>query len=517
MAALQRFGAILLADLRERTRSTRFWTMLVLMTVVIWWCFPTPEEGYLILSMPGGVRGAYSSAWVGLVLAMAYSILLGLGGFYLVRGTLARDFDTRVWQLLVSTPMTRSGYLLAKWASHMLVLMLIAGVGMLVGLVAQWVRAEDRSIDLIELVKPTLLLAVPGMAVTAMFAIWFDLLPWLRRTAGNVLFFFVWVFLIAGSVSQFESKDHDALRANWRSDPNGLAVVAREFNRVRMQQTGKDAGFGFNIGTNRPKSGVKLIQWTSIEPRPLDLFGRLLWLLASIGAVAAAAPLLDWAAARTSAKARARNEGGSRLRWLDRALAPFARHPLTLLASAELKLALRQRRWWWWLLALVAFGLQAFASDKGLGIGLLIAWMLPLDLLARSILRESEHGTGGLMYTASGIVGRLLASRFLSGFALLLGLTAVGVLRLASAEPSAALACVVISASIVSWGLCLGAIFRNPRPFELAMTALAYIAVQGAAVFDVFEQPLLTAQWHALLLIPAWFALGFSWPRLARV
>lgn len=517
MSSLHRFAAILIADLRERTRSLRFWAMLAVMVAVIWMCFPTPTDGYLILAIGGEERGIYSSAWIGLVLSMAYSILLGLGGFYLVRGTLARDFETRVWQLLVSTPMTRSGYLLAKWASHMVVLLLIAGVGLLVGMVAQWVRAEDRSYDLIELIKPTLLLAVPGMAVTAMFAIWFDLLPWLRRTAGNVLFFFVWVFLIAGSLSQFESKDHQALRDNWRSDPNGLTVVAREFNRVRELHTGKEQGFGFNIGSPRSKHGPVLVPWTSFEPRAADVFGRLLWLLFAMAGAVAGAPLLDWAATRTTGKEKAHSQAGAQLRWLDRLLAPFARHPLTLLASAETKLALRQRRWWWWLLALVAFGLQAFGSDEGLGIGLLIAWMLPLDLLARSILREADHGTGALMYTASGIVGRLLAARFLSGFGLLLALTAAGVLRLAFTEPTAALACVVISASIVSWGLGLGAVFRNPRPFELAMTSLAYLAVQGAAVFDVVNQPLLTAQGHALLLIPVWIALGFSWPRMARV
>lgn len=514
---MQRFLAIMLADLRERTRSLRFWLMLVVMTAVIWRCFPTPADGYLILAMGGDERGYYSSAWVGLVLAMVYSILLGLGGFYLVRGTLARDFDTRVWQLLVSTPMTRRGYLLAKWASHMAVLAVIAFVGVLVGLVAQWVRAEDRSYDLVALIYPILVLAVPGMAVTAAFAVWFDLVPWLRRTAGNVLFFFVWMFLLAGSVSQFESKDHAALRANWRSDPNGLSLVAREFNRVREMQTGKEQGFGFSIGSSRPKNGPVLVPWTSFEPRAVDLFGRLAWLLASIGAVALAAPLLDWAAARGTGKARARNEAGARLRWLDRLLAPLARGPVALLAAAELKIALRRRRWWWWAAALVALGLQAFASGKGLQMGFLLAWLLPLDLLARGILSESEHRTGGLMYTASGIVGRLLAARFVGGFALLIGLSAVGVLRLAFVDPAAALAAVIVSMSIVSWGLALGALCRNPRPFELAMVALAYIGMQGAPVFDLLTDPWWTAQWHALLLAPAWFVLGFSWPRLARV
>lgn len=516
MVAVQRVLAIMSADLRERTRSTRFWVMLGVMTIVIWWCFPTPRDGYMILALQGGQRGEYSSAWVGMVLAMAYSILLGLGGFYLVRGTLARDFDTRVWQLLVSTPMTRRGYLLAKWASHMAVLALIGLIGLAVGVIAQWVRGEDRNLDLIELVKPLLLLALPGMGVTAMFAVWFDLLPWLRKTAGNVLFFFLWCFLTAISVSQFESADKQALRDNWRSDPNGLVLVAREFNRVREIQTGKTQGFGFSIGTNRPKSGPVIFEWKSFEPRPMDVLGRALWLLFAVAGVMAGAPLLDWAAARAGGKEKTRSQSGSTLRWLDRLLTPFARDATSMIAVAELKIALRQRRVWWWLLALVAIGMQSFGRGDAWQAGLLLAWVLPLDLLARGMLRESEHGTGGLVFTSPGILRRLLIARFITGFLLLLALISPSLLRLLASTPCGAFACVLVSASIVSWGLSLGALCRSPRPFELALVALVYLGLQGANIFDVSTDPLATAQWHALALIPAWLLLAWAWPRLAR-
>lgn len=196
--------AILLADLRERTRTPKFWIVLGLMAWATWWCFPPIEAGYSTLSLIDGSRGRYSSAWAGMSLAMIYGTLLNLAGFYLVRGTLVRDIETRVWQLLVTTSMTRTGYLLAKWVSHMAIFGMIAAVGVAVALIAQWVRAEDRHIDLIELLKPLLLIALPSLALTAMFAIWFDLLPWLRRTAGNVLFFVVWTVMLTVSVAPFE-------------------------------------------------------------------------------------------------------------------------------------------------------------------------------------------------------------------------------------------------------------------------------------------------------------------------
>jgi hypothetical protein len=513
MAALRRFLAILLADLRERTRSPRFWILLTAMVVFTWWCFPGPEANYLVLAPDSGVRGAYSSAWIGLVLSMAYSLVLGLGGFYMVRGTLVRDFETRVWQLLVATPMTRAGFLLAKWASHMLVFCVLLGAGLLVGFVAQWVRGEDHHFNLIEALKPILLLSLPGLSTTAAFAVWFDLVPWLRRTAGNVLFFVLWIAGLSVGVSQLEVEGSPA-RTTWLSDAHGLMVVARDFQRVRTEQTGKQQDFGFNLGTSRTDH-VTTFEWKSWQPRPSDIGGRALWLAFSLGLVLLATPLLDLAAASNRGM-KSRATGGRRLRWLDALLRPFARGAFGVLAVAELKLALRARRLWWWLAALVLLGVQAFGSAKALPTAMLLAWGLPLDLLARGVLREGEHRTGELVFTAPRMLGRLLAVRLVVPLAMLLALSLPGLLRLLAGDPMAALAALAVIASIASWGLALGAICRNPRPFELLLVAAIYLGIQGASLFALDAQAAQTLQWHALALLPAWALLAFAWPRMAR-
>ncbi|MFT3806274.1 ABC transporter permease [Arenimonas sp.] len=515
MQALIRFSGILRADLRERIRGPRFWVLLAIVMVAAWWCFPPASAGYRILSMNGGERGFYSSAWVGMVLAMVYSSLLSLGGFYVIRGTLVRDIETRVWQLLVATPMTRGAYLLAKWASHMLVLAAIALVGLGVGLVAQWLRAEDRAIDLIELLKPVLVLSIPGLAVTAMLAIWFDLLPWLRRTAGNVVFFILWVTLTSVSLAQLESPDNHAARYGWGSDPNGMIVAARDFQRERSVATGERQDFGFSIGVSMRGKPATRFEWKAWHPRGPDMFGRLLWLLFAMAGVVAAAPLLDWAAARGIAASKSGSQAGRRLGWLDPMLAPFARGPLGTLVVAELKLAFRQRRLWWWLAAIALLGTQAFASMQGMATAMLLAWLLPLDVLARGVLREREHRTAGLVFTAPDILGRLLATRFLVGVLLLFALSLPGLLRLAAGLPMGALATTAAIVSIASWGMSLGALCRNPKPFELVLVALVYGGLQGMAIFDLLRDPLAMAGLHALLLLPAWLLLAWAWPRLA--
>ena len=519
MGTLQRVLAILMADLRERMRTPRFWVVLGIMTAATWWCFPPADAGYSTLSLLDGSRGRYSSGWMGMGLGLIYSsLLLNLVGFYLVRGTLTRDFDTRVWQLLVATPMTRGGYLLAKWASHMVVFGAIMLTGVIVALVAQWVRAEDRHIDLIELLKPLLLLSVPSLALTAMFAIWFDMVPWLRRTAGNVLFFIVWTTMLTMSVAGQEGDAHPEPQG-WTSDPSGMIVAAREFHRVRFEQTGKAQPFGFNLGGDRVTVDSTFFDWPEWKPDGRLVASRALWLLLAMLGTLAAAPLLDWAASRGLGKTKARSGGGRAMRWLhrlfDRVLDPFARGSLGILTIAELKLVLRQRAWWWWAAALGVMGAQ-FGAPEGLRVGLLLAWMLPLDVLARGVLRERDHDTGALVFTAPNALLRLLAARFLVGFILLFGLSLPALVRMIASEPLQALAAVTAMASIASWGLCMGALCRNSRPFELLMVCTAYVCLQGAAIFAVISEPAWTLTVHAIGLLPAWMLLAWAWPRLAR-
>lgn len=515
MGALQRFSAILLADLRARTRTPRFWVVLLAMMVAAWYCVPGPDSPIAVLMLWGGSRGVYSSAWVGMVLAMAFNILLNLGGFYLVRGTLVRDIETRVWQLLVATPMTRAGYLLAKWASHMLVFGVIIAACMCVGLVAQWVRAEDRAFHLLELAKPVALLTLPGLAVTAAAAIWFDLLPPLRRTAGNVLFFFLWTTALAFGVAGFEAKS-PVVREGWVSDPGGLLVAGRDFHDVRVAQTGKPQKYGFSLFSPMPKTAVVRFDWRTWSPKPMDVFGRLLWLAIGVGGVLLAAPLLDRAAAKTSATGERARASGFRLRWLSRLLRPFAGTSSGAIVVAELTACLRERRRWWWAALLVAFGLQAFGSAGVMRTGLLLAWLLPLDVLAGGILREREHRTGALVFTGKGARSRVLASRFAVAVILLLIATAPALVRLLATSPTEAMAAVAVALSVASVGIAMGTLFRSPRPFEFALVVAVYASLQGATLFDLGRTASTTLVWHLAAAALAWMTIAVAWPRLAR-
>jgi hypothetical protein len=517
MEALRRFSAIVLADLRERSRSTRFWVVLGLVGLATWACFPGIESGRFAVGFDSDQRAAYSSAWVGLVLGLMYSTMLSLIGFYLVRGTLVRDFETRVWQLLVATPMTRATYLLAKWASHMAVFGLIMLVGLAVGVAAQWVRAEDRAFDLVELLKPVVVIALPALAFTAFFAVLFDLVPWLRRTAGNVLFFFTWMFLFVTMSAMLDPHKVASARNTWLSDPSGIVMVMRDLATQLAHSAPWVKVSDISIGMSDHVATLHLFQWRAWPMHARDLAGRAVWMLASVIGLIALAPALDWAAARTRTTAVAQGaNAGRRLAWLDRALRPLESTRIGRLLAAELKLVLRQRRAWWWLALAIAWGAQLCGNREAIGIGVIGAWLVSIDVFARAVLRERETGTGPLLFVAEGAARNLLLARV--GVALVLAVLAVApaLLHLSASEPLAASALLLGAANVAFAGLALGIACRNPRPFELLMVVLAYAGVQAQGPLAVVANARGTLLLHALALPLLAATIGVLWPRFAR-
>jgi hypothetical protein len=486
-------AALLVADLRQRTRSARFRVVALAITIGAWWCLPPAGAGYMIVSIGDHHRGYYSSAWVGMVLAMM-SLLWSLVGFYLVRGTVQRDFDTRVWQLLGTTSMRRSAYLLAKWASHLVVMGGLMGATLAVGLVAQWVRAEDRHIDLWQLVKPSLFIALPTLSVSAAFAIWFDVIPALRRTAGNIVFFIAWIAALSTGAVGIEHDQHAHAGAAtpavetqpWASDLPAMRMMQWSIeHQIARQIPLKVIGEGFCVGCGGTTAPTARFTWTTWEVAPAALWGRMLWLAGALASVLLAVPLLDWAAARAGTSA---TSGGTRaprtLRWLQAVLRPLRCTPRGTLVAAEALIVLRMRPLWWWAAWLPLWGVQLFGSRHAVALAMLGGWTLLIDAFSRTGLRDQEHRTLALVSTAPGAQRRLLAARATMLVGLAWIAVAPGLLHESLAHPAVVASACVIGASLALWGLAGAALTRSSRPFELVFLLVAYATSQGLPWLD---------------------------------
>ena len=483
--------ALFMADLRQRTRGPRLWIVALAVTAAGWWSLPPIDAHYMIVAVGDHHRGYYSSAWIGMVQAML-SVLWGLVGFYLVRGTVQRDFDTRVWQLLGTTSMRRSAYLVARWAGHVAVMGGLLASTLVVGLVAQQVRAEDRHVDLWELVKPSLFIGVPTLAVSAAFAIWFDVIPALRRTAGNVVFFLVWmVLLTTGAIGVDRDPHARALAASrvvqpWTSDLPAMKLMQWSIDhQVARQVPDVVARDGFCLGCGGITAPAARFTWTTWEVSAGALWGRLLWLAAAFAAVLLAVPWLDWAAARVAPPAAGAGKRAPRsLRWLHALLRPLQGTPMGVLVAAEAFVVLRMRPLWWWAAWAPLWGVQLFGPRHAVALAMLGGWLLLLDVFSRTGLRDHEHRTVELVATAPGALRRLAAARatLLVGLAWLAA--APGLLHEGFAHPAMAGTGFVMGASIALWGLVAALTARSSRPFELGFIVAAYATLQGMPWLD---------------------------------
>jgi hypothetical protein len=141
-------------------------------------------------------RGVNNSAWVGLQMALTTSLLLSLAGFYVVKNAVDRDLQTRVGQILATTPISKLDYVLGKAFSNFAVLGVAVGILAVAAALGQFWAGEDYRFKLWPLLHPFLLFTLPAMAFVAALAVLFEMIPGLRSGFGNVFYFFFYMFLL---------------------------------------------------------------------------------------------------------------------------------------------------------------------------------------------------------------------------------------------------------------------------------------------------------------------------------
>jgi ABC-type Na+ efflux pump permease subunit len=131
------------ADFLERVRRYSFLIMLGLMLFLGY----QVAAGNMTVALDE-YRGEFNSAWIGATMAFFASFFLGIFGFYLVKGSIARDRETGVGQIMAATPMRRPLYMFGKWASNFAVLMAMVMVLAVAGIGIQFLAGENMQLDL---------------------------------------------------------------------------------------------------------------------------------------------------------------------------------------------------------------------------------------------------------------------------------------------------------------------------------------------------------------------------------
>jgi hypothetical protein len=472
------------ADFLERVRRTSFLVTLAAATYLGYLCV----TGKVVIRLDE-YRGVYNSAWIGSLMTLVATTFLSLIGFYIVKNAIQRDQETRVGQILATTPMSKSFYTIAKTISNFAVLAAMVVVMALGALLMQWLKAEDPQVHVWPLLAPFLLFALPAMAFTGALAVLFETVPGLRGGIGNVAYFFVWSALLAVPVSTL-NQDHIA-DATYFSDFTGVVSVMGQMQQdLHKIDPTYSHGSALTIGDTATS---KKFLWTGLRLSPAIYLSRVACLLFALAVALVAAiffhrfdPAREWGKKKSPSEAHASPNGELAFAVASQAQAPMHLTPLARTASAaglprlviaELKLMLKGHRWWWYAIAGVIF-VASVASplDASRGGAALAALIWPVLVWSQMGTREALFNTASLVFSAERSLWRQLPAVWIAGI-IVATLTNGGlaIRLLASGERVGLLAWAACTLFVPSLALALGVWSGTSKVFEAAYTVWWYV------------------------------------------
>jgi hypothetical protein len=398
-------------------------------------------------------------------------MILPLFAFYVIKNSINRDRETRVGQIIATTPVNRPLYLLGKWLSNLAVLTMLLVVLSLMALLMQLIRAEALAIQPTQLLVPLWLLGLPVMALVAAIALLFESLPLLSGGVGNIVYFFAWFFYLG----QVALPGLFRAQIGWLIPHADVLGVTRPIVSLQSFAATIDSSYNghFNIAGANYGRIPSIVTWEGMPWTMSIAAERLTWLAAAVGLVLLTTLVFDrFDPARTLVLPTLRKKRMqtavpqpelapaieppiSLTQLSDLAATPIRPSLLTLL-RAELRLLLFGRPRWFY----VAAGfitLLSIVAPPGDGPPIAaLAWVWPLLLWSELGTRNRTFHTQTLMYAApeprraqfwmpwlAGVLLALVATAVLSVKALAAGdiLQWLGILTGTLFVPSLALAC----------------------------------------------------------------------------
>ncbi len=482
----QAIWGIARADFRERTRRYSF---LVTLLFAVFLGYET-ATGRILIQLDE-YRGVYTSGWIGTLMAMVIGSFVSLIGFYIVKNSVERDRATGVGAILAATPLSKIAYATGKWLSNFTVLSAIVVILAVAAVAMQFVSAEDPHLDLWALLAPFLFLALPAMAVTAAFALLFEMLPGLRGGAGNVLWFFVWSFLLSFPMI----KD-----APW-ADPIGFVAVMKSLeSAARMHIPGYQHGIAFTIQGARPIRLAEGLHWGGIDWGWNTIALRLVWFVVVLGMLFVASLVFDRFDSMKLPTSDRRKKNASVVNGIASTAAtiPTSMHlsvrltparsadfasAFSQMVIAELRLGLKGQRWWWYAVA-IGLLIAQFVSPLHAVRGpiLAVAWLWPALIWSGLGTREQSRSTQQVIFSCSAILRRQFPASWLAGIliAMLCGAGA-GMRLIYSGESSGWIAWLGGAVFVPTLALTLGVWSGASKFFEGLYTVLWYVGPMNHA------------------------------------
>ena len=462
------------ADFFERSRRYSF---LVVLGLVVFLGYQT-AIGNISLQL-GQYRGEFNSAWVGAMMSIIATFFFGWFGFYVVKGSIERDRETGVGQIMATTPMKRPLYIIGKWISNFVVLCSMLAVLALVGIVIQIFQGESTQFELGVFLASFLYIAVPLIALVAAITVLFESIPFLSGGFGNIVYFFL--FILSMPINM------EVIKPNPVFEPLGLMLLSEQMS-ADVLKVYPDYDGSFSLGSGFIEITDTFV-WNGIEWTPAMILGRFSFFIVGLVLAVAASAFFDRFDPSRSKPRRTKTPASDSpepvstpqtsthsvsLTPLNHAANRFRFFPVL---QAELKLMLKGQRWWWYAIALIII-VNGFVHDAKIvrEIVLPIAWVWNMLLLSPLGNREARDNIQQLTFSYASPLWRQLPAQWLAGLVIMLAMSSGAIVNfILNNEMNSLLALVAGAVFVPSLALALGVWSGTSKVFEIVYITLWYV------------------------------------------
>lgn len=476
MNIIQKLYHIQLADFRERTRRYSFLITIGVITLLSFFTLPPVNQKgkALRLVLNNEYRAVYNSSFIGSAIVVLVVMILSLFGFYLVKNSIERDYNTGVGQIIATTPTSKVLYLLGKMLSNFFVLAVIVCIIAIVAFILNIIRGETV-INLWELFAPFLIIALPSMLLIASISVLFETIPFLRGSFGNIMYFFLWTLLITldmmNTVNIF-----------------GLGSICENISNICPNVGGLSWCYC-------QEYSIKSILWQGFDWNSLFLIERFVWIIIAICIVLLASAFFDRFDLSKSSKVKQKRSKKNRdnLKIPEentyntvKILKSISIKKLTTvpikfnfwnMVKAELNLILSGLSWWW---NLIALGLIAACVFTPIQIAqnfiLPFAWLWPIAIWSQMGSIEKRHNMDQIVFSCEHYLQRHLPCIFIAGTIISMIMGSGIALRLIIMNNFMGLLMFILASMLIpALALVLGVLTRNNKLFEILYVIIWYL------------------------------------------
>lgn len=475
------------ADFFQRIRSYNFLIALGACVFLIYSFVPDLDAGYVMVSL-GNYRGSYNSAWIGGMVANCVPFFV-LIGFYVVNYAVKRDVDTGVGQIIATTRLTKVQYLTGKLFSNFAVLIVLLIVIAAMTVVMFLVRGESSSVEFGKLLLPLLLLTVPATFTVASIALFFDSLTRLSRGVINIIYFFIWTFLIGSSLIS-PLADVFGMNIFLTEVKNTLSAVHHDWN----------GDFGTGILLRDSPIDSKVFTWEGMTWTKTTLFPRIFWMIISFGLVLLASIGFN---RFDSSKTTIRQSGNLLSRkkksiWirdnnlhtkikLGDAPLPETRFRFFSILLVNMRMMLKGNFTLWLIITALLLIISLFSPiDFAYRVALPLLWFFQTLILSRIGSREVTNRCSGYIFSAPFPIKRQLPASLFAAVLFMLLLATPVLLRVLLTGNFYGIYAIVTSALFIpTFAITLGMLTGGSKLFEVIFTVIVYGYFNSVPFFDI--------------------------------